>query len=447
MVNSPTHRVVALTGADCFLRAFDQEVRRTSQSGHLAQLVLRLGPGFAAEQFERLLREVATANPIMSAPIRRRAMLGPPEYRLDRAGTSDRLSIEVHAKQDRHAALPPTAFSERLNGAANARNGDLLSADIVPYSDGRTDLALTWLHLLFDGAGSERFVEHLCRCCADQSFERAVPLSTDMDFAQSPNRPSLRKRAENASAWHQALLGSTPASIESPGGPLRRVPQQLSYRWTTLDRERTSTIKARSAQYAGVLTPMLFYLAAAIRGHHAVAKSRGRRPQKWLIPLPVNLRSKGTAGEMFRTHITLIWFQATAEEVQDFEGLVEALKQQRRAAIKGGLIEAGVQAMDFVRMIPSRLFTKFARRDYDGELCSFFFAFTDEFAPDASQLCGARIETGSHVPSVPPSPGSSVVMSLRDECLTLTQIRQHGAVSDEEDEIMREQMLADLTGL
>jgi hypothetical protein len=34
-----------LTGADCFLRAFDAETRRTTGASHLSQLVLRLGRG------------------------------------------------------------------------------------------------------------------------------------------------------------------------------------------------------------------------------------------------------------------------------------------------------------------------------------------------------------------------------------------------------------------
>ena len=41
---------VPLTGADCFLRAFDGEVRRLTGASHLSQLVLRLGPGFDPEE-------------------------------------------------------------------------------------------------------------------------------------------------------------------------------------------------------------------------------------------------------------------------------------------------------------------------------------------------------------------------------------------------------------
>jgi hypothetical protein len=442
MTNSRNLSAIDLTGADCFLRAIDGEVRRTAGAGHLAQIVLRMGTGFSTEAFTSLLRDVAAANPIMRAPIRRRGLLGPPRYVVSRAISAHNIAVDIHDGGQRSETLPAQAFVRRLNSTIATRTGPLIAADVATYADGRADVALTWLHLLFDGAGSERFVEHLAHCSADNGWDRSLAICSSKPSASR----SLRRRADQASAWHRTLVGDATKSIRSPAGPLDRTAQKLDYRWTRLERDQTDTIKTRSHEFAGILTPTLFYLAAAIRGHQAVARNRGQMPDKWLVPLPVNLRPKGTQGETFRTHVSLIWFQATASQADDFEGLVDTLKRQRLAAIKDGLIEAGVAAMDFVRMIPGRLFTKLARRDYRGELCSFFFAFTDEFAPAAEQLCGAQIETGSHVPSVPPSPGSSVVMSLRDGRLTLTQIRQRGALSDEEDEILREHILADLLG-
>jgi len=441
MNSSQTTERIALTGADCFLRAFDAEVRRSAGSGHLAQVVLRMGPGFDAAAFTDLLRSVAAANPIMRSPIRRRAFVGPPVYRLDRAIAPSRIEIAIHPEQTRSESTPPRAFVRRLNGVLPAREGRLIAADIVPYDDGRADVALTWLHLLFDGSGAERFVTHLARCWRHPELDRKVAVGADR-----PLRASLRERAEQASAWHRALVGEERLSIRSPAGPLVRVPQDLDYQWTRLSLQHSESAVSRSRRLAGALTPMLFYLAVAIRGHQAVASARNQLPEKWLVPLPVNLRPKGVDGETFRTHVALIWFHATPEQTADLAGLIDTLKGQRLAAIKGGLIEAGRAAMDFVRFAPAPVFTRLARRDYGGELCSFFFAFTDRFAPAAERLCGAEIETGSHVPSVPPSPGSSVVMSLRDERLTLTQIRQRGALSDRELLLMRDHMCEDLVG-
>jgi hypothetical protein len=72
---------VPLTGADGFLRAFDHEIRRTAGASHVSQLVLRLGPGFDPGIFAKLVEELASAQPIVRAPIGRRFGLGRPVYR------------------------------------------------------------------------------------------------------------------------------------------------------------------------------------------------------------------------------------------------------------------------------------------------------------------------------------------------------------------------------
>ena len=88
MPRSPAPERVALTGADCFLRAFDFEVRRTAGASHLAQIVLRLGPGLDANALAKLLEEVTLAQPILRAPIRRPFGVLPPERRRRTAGCS-----------------------------------------------------------------------------------------------------------------------------------------------------------------------------------------------------------------------------------------------------------------------------------------------------------------------------------------------------------------------
>jgi hypothetical protein len=110
-----------LTGADAFLLAFDAETRRRNRANHLSQIVLRLGPGFSPESFERVLREVVDANPILRAPIRRRAVVGLAEYRLDLARRAAGPAFEMHESRrpppgdwDAPVVLPEL-FAERLN--------------------------------------------------------------------------------------------------------------------------------------------------------------------------------------------------------------------------------------------------------------------------------------------------------------------------------------------
>ena len=140
-----------LTGADCFLRAFEAEVRRKTKASHLSQLVLRLGPGFDAEAFRQLIGEVSAANPIVRAPIRRRRLV--PVYQLDRAAPLPGVRIEQHYDPGPGSSdymVPflgpiPEVFFQRLNDRFDARGGKLLCFDIVTRGGAQpgTDIAMT----------------------------------------------------------------------------------------------------------------------------------------------------------------------------------------------------------------------------------------------------------------------------------------------------------------
>src|SRR5512138_3637829 len=96
MLDRPLQDRLPLTGADGFLRAFDADTRRRNGASHLAQLVLRLGPGFDAEAFRRVLADVAAANPVLHAPIRRAFGVGAPAYRLASARAAGWPAFTLH---------------------------------------------------------------------------------------------------------------------------------------------------------------------------------------------------------------------------------------------------------------------------------------------------------------------------------------------------------------
>ena len=443
--------LVPLTGADCFLRAFDGEVRRTAGASHVSQLVLRLGPGFDPERLRAQIAQAVEEAPILRAPIRRPRGLGAPVYDLARAPRAPLPRVELHP-----AAAPaacgglarslPEAFFASLNGRLDARRGELLRFDVVPYAEGAagTDLALTWVHMLFDGSGSEAFVRWL-----DERFRGArgpgeLPGEDGLGDVTPPALGAGRGR--EAQAWRRYMNGIAARPPRSLAGPLRRVRQALRYDLETFSPEDTAAIAARARERAGFLTPMLFYLAAAMRAHGAVFRARGVDPGRFVVPLPVNLRPKGQEGAVFRTHVSMLWFHVAAEEAADFDGLLEVLKRQRRDAIKAGLVEGGVAAMDYARFAPAPLYAHMARRSFGGELCSFFFAWTDQFLPGLESFLGAPIENGFHAPSVPPSPGSGAILSVREGRLNLTHVHQTGVLSDAERELLREWLRADLLG-
>jgi hypothetical protein len=435
-----------LTGADCFLRAFDAETRRRNGASHLAQLVLRLGPGFDAEALQRVLHAASAAQPILRAPIRRRLGVGAPEYRLDHALRCPAPRVEVHDASASSPGLDPL-LAERLDEVRSASDGELLRVDAVRRADAGTDVAFTWLHLLFDGWGCERFVEWLEACRAGRCTPHDVPASDRPGApADLPLPAGSRERGAMAMSWQRWMSGLGRLGVRSPAGPARRVPQDLDYERVTFSASESARIAERARSVAGFLTPMIYYMAAAIRAHHEIQRRRGAVPESYVVPLPVNLRPKGGQGGIFRTRVSLVWFQVPSSGVEDEAGLLGELKEQRRRAIREGQIANGVAAMDYARFAPARLYALQARRNLGGELCSFFFAYTGQFCPELTHFFGACVEDGFHVPSVPASPGSSLVFSFRGERLGYTHVRQRDVFTPQEIALLRETLARVLMG-
>jgi len=443
---------IPLTGADCFLRAFDVETRRYSSASHRSQIVLRLGPGLAVEALRESLHELARANPILRAPIRRRFGLGAPVYRLDLARRAPLPPVDRHA-----AKLPPGASApvdgvplpelgtERINAIVSARRGELFQADVVEYDEGRggADVIFTWLHMLLDGNGSERFLAHWDAFARGEAAARVDPPG---EWGEAVVPGSAGERGARARSWQAGIESFADHPPRSLSGPLSREPQSLHYPVYSLDRERSQRVVARASERAGFVTPALFYLAAAIRAHDAIFRARGLDPGSYVVPLPVNLRGKGNESVIFRTRVSMLWFRVLREQIGDLDGLVDALKRQRREMVRSGTIDDGVAAMDFARFAPARIYAKMARRTFGGELCSFFFAFTGEFLAGQQSFLGAPILNGFHVAPVPVSPGSAAVMSLRDGRLNVTHVQQRGLLSESEQALFRDRLFADLLG-
>jgi len=456
---------VPLTGADAFLRAFDGECRRYGGASHLSQLVLRLGPGFHLARFRAVVDDVARAHPILRAPVVRHFGAPFPVYRTTapspalpavtaHPGETPRLMPRAEPDPALVPASPlPALFETRMNETLRIERGELLRFDLVPRADGGCDLALTWAHLLFDGAGSEHFVAFLARC--GDGAARADALGAEaaggpgLDESASAAWRALRAKSERARVWQRAMKALAALPPHSLGGRLARRRQATRYERLGLRADASERFLARAKEKAGALTPALFPLAASMRAHAAVVAARGVAPGVFLVPVVANARPKGAAPgaeAIFRTHVAMLWFRAGVDETGDLDTLVRSLRAQRAELLKRRFLEDGLAALDVARVAPKRAYAFAVRRILGGELASFFFAYTGDFLPRTRSFFGGPIEDGFHVPGLPASPGSALVFSLREGRLGISHVWQDGTIADGERALLRRTLLADLLG-
>lgn len=437
-----------LTGPDCFLRAVDRETRTCSGASHLSQLVLHLDALPEAGRIRSFFRRLMEKAPLLTARIERPWGIGPPVYRPRPPGERTDVSpVSLHESPDAASTGSPDPFRRRLNDRFDLREGHHFHVDLVVDSKGGR-LALTWSHMLLDGAGSEAFVRLVARAWRRWTGNEEMPDRLKPSPASPLDRfvegKSWGERLRLTRTWGERMSDLAEPRPGSLAGTLSDVPQNLTWtKWSYPD--RSPAIRERARRHAGVMRPMLFYLAVSLRAHHRVLRARGDPPDAYLVPVPVDMR-RGGSEPIFRTHVSFLWFQAPAEVVPEFEPLIDHLRRQRKAMVREGLERLTCVALHTLRWMPSVLYRRMIRRPFGGEMASFFFSYTGDFLPDLEEFLGGRITDGYHVPSVPASPGSGLIWNHHRGCLQATHVHQDGMLSDPEQTRFRDQIREDLLG-
>ncbi len=422
--------------------SLERESRRFFNASHQAQLVLRLGPGFDRDSFCEVVQRIYRTIPFLHASIRPKwgGLFGPSVYHAPVSPGSAPIHVHDHEIGNRHSTSrgTPRFIRNLLNsGPHDLRNDPLIRFDLVE-SDEETLLAITWHFLLFDGKGITNFIRLLSETAANPHGD--IPLDWTEEIRSPIDLPNLLERLRIQRSCTETMKQLAKPQPTSPAGPIRRMEKQLDYDIHRFRPAETDSFDELARAEAGVISPMLFYLAITIRAHHRVFHHRSSVPSQYLVPVAVDLRKGTDINPTFRNHVTFLWFSVAPSELHDRQGLIDLLKEQKRSQIRDEFPRKMAISMENNRYIPAEVNRRMMRSQTGGELCSFFFAYTGPLLSDCSELCGGQILDGFPTAGVPPSPGSSFVWSLVHGQLTLTHLYQQGAVRADERELMLDQL-------
>lgn len=439
MIRFPAAETLRLTGADCFLRAIDDETRSCNSASHLSQLSLQLGSPRRLNPWRDYLANVFEAAPILSSSVVRRWGVGPPHYRLGGTGGSevrDRVRDHdgrfcVHDERGLQASpLPPRM--QPINRCHDLRRGQLLYVDLFEAEE-RGWILFTWAHMLFDGTGAEMFVRRLQegwkRWRRGDSLQRLFEPSRQDPLAEVAREHSLLERLRTTRDWGNALVDGFPSRVDSPGGRLSDRDQRLDWNRVLYPEKTSRRIQTVARERSGHLQPMTYYLAVSMRAHHEVLQGTGS-DHALLVPVAVDMRTQDL-NPLYRTHASFFWFFAHPGELADLDALIEHLQEQRKSMIKENFHRRTAVAMETVRWYPTSAYRTMIRRPFDGQIASFFFSYTGAFLPQLDEFLGAPVQDGFHLPSVPVSPGSSLIWSTRNKKVNYTHVYQSDLFDEE----------------
>jgi hypothetical protein len=191
---------------------------------------------------------------------------------------------------------------------------------------------------------------------------------------------------------------------------------------------------------------MGFYVGCAARAHDRVFQARGELTGGFVTSVPIQTRKRGARGPLFHNQVTVLFFGAPRADLATMESASQAMKLQFADMTRRRLDESFNAILALMMRMPSALFMHVVRRQFKGEICSFFHSHTGPFAPEITEFAGAKITNGFHLPCLCTPPGSGIFFSERDGRVSVTFSWREGCLSDAERRLMVAQTLEDAVG-
>ena len=431
--------------ADCFLLAMTSFMRRTGQGAHLIASVLELERAPDLPQVHAALVRMVEKHPLLIAHLRRDWRTWLPFWEVAPPADGVSFPLGLWRENGSPGALGDAAQSV---GCARARlqaiigeplpHGFHARLDIVERRDGSCLAALTWSHLIIDGKGAELVLAEFARLCS------GVDVSCEV---KEPARPETTWREKvtktKGAIYHLQNLARN--RVRSAGGPKPRRGRGC-FQVILLDRAASDLARARVEQTTGALFPLAFFVACAARAHDRVLAGRGNAPDGFVTSVPIQTRKRGAQGPLFHNHVSVLFFGGKRDQLATLESAAAALKQQFSEMMRARLDESFTAVLELMMRLPSWLFMFVVRRQFRGEICSFFMSHTGPFAPEVTAFAGARVTNAYHLPSVSAPPGTGMFFCEHEGRLNITLSWREGALTDAERRLMAAQTLEDLLG-
>ncbi len=433
--------------ADCFLLALDAFMRRTGQGAHVTQSVLEIesAPDLAA--LRRAAEAVVKKHPLLAATLHRSWRTWLAAWEIPEQVPRS-LPLGLWRESGAPGELGPQAtevanafdrleqiMSEPLSGGGAHINARL---DLLELQSGRFYLALSWRHTLIDGKGAELLLAEIARLAAgiDTPIESKEPARPQLGMKEliAKTKPAINRFSELAKLRFASLSGPRPRAGRG------------RYQIITLSPADSDTLRARVDSMTGALFPMAFYVAATARAHDCVFRHRGQQPAGYVASVPIQTRRRGARGPLFHNQVTVFFFSALRAQLGTIETAASAMKTQFAEMTRARLDESFSAVLELMMRLPSSLFMRVVRWQFKGEICSFFHSHTGPFAPEISEVAGAKITNGFHLPCLGTPPGTGLFFNERDGRVTLTLSWREGCLTDAERRLMAAQALEDCLG-
>ena len=422
-------RQIRLAAGDYFMHGQDRRMRRYGLPGNVCRVALRLDGGLDADLLRKRVAESPILNWLARMRIVRSLPLMPPRW--EAAPEPKTIFHEQNGAAVNGAepgGLPSTVSGRDLHSA----EGPSLALDLVKHNDGSNDLVISWNHALMDARGAEFILRHLNAGDGVKDVPTVDnlinPAQQDWNLSKWWNSVKL---ARGCMEWLRKS-GSEPLFTLmpelSPAGPCRCQQRLISF-----TEAETARIDARCHNLNAAFRRSQLYLASSIRALHNVAQARGNKDGAYLMPVPHDMRKRGSNGPIFSNQLSILFYRIEARQAASLSETIAELTRQMMNQIRDRFPEACMAALDMFKPMPLDYYVRHLGQPTRGKFASLCFSDSGETCAGMSTMLGGRITEVTHLVPTWRPPGLTVLfwsfngrprvlLSWVDDCLSSSEV-------------------------
>src|ERR1035437_1996755 len=133
-------------------------------------------------------------------------------------------------------------------------------------------------------------------------------------------------------------------------------------------------------------------MAASIRALHAVASARGNQEGGCLVPVPHDMRRRGSHGPIFSNDLSILFYRIETRQAASLSAIIEELSRQMMDQMRNRFPECCMAALDMFKPLPLNYYVRHLGSPTGGKFASLCFS-------DSGETCARSEEHTSELQS------------------------------------------------
>jgi hypothetical protein len=377
---------VFLPGIDYFQLLIDHHSKRKGGKGHEARLAIYLQGILSQSQVLETVSSNKICQQLSQARISKSFGLGYPSLYFTK--TNCEIPITFHTITGNEI---PDA---NLNLSVDIYTKPPLHLQVLYFENHTTCLLFTLHHILFDFAGVQALV---------------ASLSGDENVSLLPAKVKKKLFLVRFNSFFKAVFftfreaNSKMSVLENPLPNLK--PFNTVYKEVFFTKDETNKIFSNCNESGLQLQHSIYFLAAVCKSLHENIFSKQVKHQFLWIPVPVNVRKRGSANAVVFNGLTFLFYKLNAEKLNDITVIQNSLRNQMKLQMQQKMPDAFVDFAEGYKFMPMPFYYPMMQLPSLGKLSSFSFSVLGDTFQNTNNFMGLPVLNIKNYPSNSTSPG------------------------------------------